>query len=467
MRHDRQKKQSGGAKTSILLLVILLILIGLPVLYLSVGFSYAEPETQAARAPMPSSERYAFHAGTRTVEIAVDASDIGWLLRSEEGLSDALDEVAAQLAPYHLELARYGVAFSDGVAKLGVQLRWHNVLPIPLEARFAVDSSGTQINANLQDVYLGRLIRLSADTLPLPKEARAFSLDLTDIHSRFRQLENARIEGERLVLTCGVGREIVAEALANFESVDHCADFLGDFEAIAVSRALLDSAHADYAPFDALLKTCEQDPGYFVEFKRSELAVAEDFKARLYLTNAESAMLARFLPELTLESVETLSAQYDAQCNARIAELTTVVTNLQALNEARQIASDGKNLITLSPNRELLTPERLSGGAALFDWLDPASVRFAYGTRCSEYMTFRLDAISKMPKEDKNAFSGMNGNAKYAPVLLLRTVTGKPVAAFDPTGAGLMLLPLDEETFVSALESERIPVVDLDAEMLM
>ena len=458
-----QRGLHGGVKALVIVGIVLIALVGLPLLYLTcIGFAYDDTAALLAAEPMPLTERYAFHAEAESVSIAVDKSDLYWAA-AQEGYLDADGEVGRALADYGLTLQKTGVEISQDGVYLAAKLVYKGFLPVQAQARLSLSCSGRDVTARVEELRLGKWIALSPAQLPVDASLFTFTLDGGELHSRLEALQSIACEEGRLVLTCGVSREIVSEALENFGQVEEYAHYLGAFEAVAVARAYRDGDAGKVTDF---LRLCEKDPAHFLNFKISELAIAEDHKANQYLTNSDARYLPRFFPGLTRDAVQALSTEYDDAYALHRGQLQRMARLLQTMYEAMEITTDGAQFFTndgtMTPLTAALLAERAGEEEKVAtDWLDAGAARILYAHGASYYMTQNVPHIAKMPQSTRTAFRGLQTGDPYVPVLLVKMADGACRLAFFETGSKFRLEPVAEAQYNEWMGWATIPVVEL------
>ncbi len=458
-KSDAEKQKRGmkpGVKALLIVCIVLFVLVGLPLIYLS-AFGGACDNTDALlqQAPMPFAERYAFSAEDKTVSIAVDKGDLYWAA-AQEGLFDQDGEIARSLAAVGLTLRGTGISIDEGGITLTVKLLYQKLFPAPIRLRLTLENKGAEITAHVTEARLGKWIPLPVERL-IP-DLLTYTLDGGELHSRLEKLRSVTMEEGRIVFTCGVGEEIVREMLENYGQIEEYARYLGAFEAIQVARAYHDGNDAQVTAF---LTLCENDPAHFVDFKRSELAVAEDHKAGQYFTESDAQYLPRFFPELSADGIAELSTEYDDTYALHRSQLMAMAETLQTLYEAGSISTDGMHFLLLGDQAEPLTLPLLTEDASAFDWLDANAARVIYGHGGSYAMTQNVPPLSKTPKETSDAFAGMTLKDKYVPLLLVKMADGSPRLAFFISGGKFTLVDVTDAQYAEWMAMERIPVAEL------
>ena len=465
-KQTNKHKMSGGVKALLIILVILFLLVGVPFLYLSFGgYSFEDAEAAAGTPPMASAERYRFHAGDETEDILVTPGDLWWVTRNTD-MSDEWDSVYETLETYGLTLKSYGLTFGEGnKAFLDAKLIYKNFLPIPVRAETSFALSGKDLAITVDGISIGRLIHIDPATLPIGEDMLTFTLNLTDVHTRMEQLQTVKTENGNLVLTCGVGRELVAELLENLGQAEADALYMGDNEPLLLARTFAGRDHG--MELAELLSAWEKDGGAFVDFKRLELVYSEDFKAGLYFTCEDGRFLPRFLPEITAEQVQADSDAWYGERVKRYNQIVEAVENLAALNEARGLTLDTAAFLNTAGDGGKLELSQLAGTSGPPDWIEGDSVRFILGQNANYYMTNALDPIKKMPLADKavlSVLSGLDGNKVYVPLVMLRTANDRPAVAYVEKGGTFTMRQLVEDQYTDAMAKETMPVFDLKLE---
>ncbi len=464
------KKKRRGLTALIVLLSILFILVGIPMLYLSCfGFAYDKGEALAESKPMPTAERYRFYADTRTMDISAEPADLWWLLYKTDRMAGVFDEIDATLAPFKLTLKKAGISFDEAGMSVAAKLVLGGVVPLPLRADFGLAAEGPDVTVTLERVWLGRLISVDAATLceklSLNKDTLRIALNLGEVHSRLEAMTSVRTEPGRLVMRCGMGDVPADEILSNYDFVDRASDYLGDFEAIAVAKAI---HNGDGAVYDTLLRSLEADAGHYAEFRKSELAIAEDYVVKLYFQRAENQLLARFMPEVTAENVAALSEVYEAERASREENFRAIVKNLEQMFIRKEISIAGTGFVNLAADGAPLTLEQLAGSdwASVSEWLSEEETRIVYGHGGNYYQADPLEPLRKMPRElpDTLAIRDMRIGDVYNLLLMTRMTNDRPVLAYYVNGGRMYLTELTEEQYGEYLSAQHTPVYELGLE---
>lgn len=457
-----KKRTPGGVKALIVIFTLLFLLVGVPYLYMAFGgFPYTTAAESLSAPALTTGERYAFHPESRTMEISIEPSDLWWIVENTDVAED-MTALTETLSQYGLALKRYGLSFTTEGVVLDAKLLYKGFLPLPIRVTAGLSLTGRNLHIAPKMLYLGRLIKIPPESLPFDTEDLALTVELAKVHDRLKQLTGMRTEDGRLILTCGVGKEIVAEMLANMGQVEDDCLYLGEQDAGAVAREAATGTLG--AAFDTAMNEFARNPAYYGAFKTAELVDAEDFQASLYFGCQDAKYLPRFLPEVSKENVARLSEERDREKQTRREALIRVVKALDALNKDRQIALDATALINLSADKAPLSLNQFQDGPTVKSWLIEEGMRFILGSNANYYMTQALDPINKMPVENKAALKRLNGNEKYVPLLLIKTADGQPAVAYSEKGGTFTLRLIGQQQYHEMMNDTNIPVYELQLE---
>jgi len=218
--HPARKRSAGKIifwifSPFLLVLALAVLLFGALSLF---GFSYDDQAVLLERAPMSARDRYVFHAAQRTVDVAVDASDILFILSQTGEITPAalhsqLGEYGVDLSAYGLTFEKYGIRFDDG-ASITLLFRWLGFVPIPLRIDADASIANGELNLQIMKVHITKLAALSAQTLAetfgLEMEQLSYQISLEDLNTWLSGAHGVSFSGGNMVLPAESARSFSA-----------------------------------------------------------------------------------------------------------------------------------------------------------------------------------------------------------------------------------------------------------------
>ena len=135
------------------LLILLLAIGGCIFAVVTDDVAIDDPAALAAQEPMAASQRFTFDAAGETAQIALDKSDLWWLLLPEME-EDILLDVNRKLENYHLSVTGYGLDLTEEGVCLDLEAKFKSLrLPVHILTALEVDAAGASVT--LANVKLG------------------------------------------------------------------------------------------------------------------------------------------------------------------------------------------------------------------------------------------------------------------------------------------------------------------------
>ncbi len=474
--HPVKKKSAGKVVFWIFspfLLVLALVVLALGALVLF-GFTYDDPAALLAQAPMSAQDRYVFHAAQRTVDVAVDVSDILFILSQEGELTPAalqaqLKESGVDLPAYGLTLEKYGIDFDEG-ASVTLLFKWLGFLPIPLKLDADATVANGELNLVLTKVHVTKLIALSAQTLGeklgFDAQQLSYQISLKELNTWLSAARSVSFSNGKMELTCGIGEELFAEVRADayfaqnavyyIDSTPEHAIFLNAFSEKGNTLSL-------GSDFTALLETLEGQPGMIEQVRLNCLSLAYPYHANQAFEGAEGEYLTRFLPNVTKEAVAARHAEQYSLYQDRFAFMSRFIQGLNNLYQNKKISYSDGSLIDAATGEPLALSHIVEDYPLYEDFLRQADSRLMLCSGNIQGMAYGFDTpLKKMPHDKDATYPGLDKDQVYMVLLLTRMKTGQPAYVFLTGKLTAVIINLiSEQEYRAYMESAVVPSIVL------
>lgn len=472
------KKRSAGKivfwifSPLLLLLLLALILFGALSLF---GFPYDDQAALLEQAPMSAVERFAFHASEQTADVALDKSDILFILSEEFAISPAelqekLGQEGIDLAAYGLTLEKYGIWMDDGVY-VTLLFKWHNVVPVPLRIDLDVAVDDGELSLRATDAHITRFTSMSLEELGnkygFDAQRLSYQIAINDLNPWLSKVRNMTVSNGNFVLTYGIGKELFGEALAdssNAHNADYFIDDVPELSALIQSFVQQNGTNGDGDngdDFTALLSELEENPGKIEEVRLNCLALANSYQAEKAFEGEKRVYTARFLPNVTPEAVAARHDEIYSRVDERAALMRELVQKLNKLYQNGGILYSDTALLNAETGEPLSLSEVVDDFTPYECFLSEADSRLMLCSGEIQMMTFGFETpLKKLPHVKGAAYSGLERDRVYMILLLTRMKNGQPAFVYlsnDGRLTSLAVNPVTEEQYQAYMESESVP----------
>ncbi|HWQ57823.1 MAG TPA: hypothetical protein VN540_02295 [Clostridia bacterium] len=477
----RPKKKSAAGKVVFWLLspvwlVLIVALLAFGALNLF-GFTYDDQAALLAQPPMSAGERYAFHAGERTVDVALDPADLTFILSEQADADPAalqaqLKEMGVDLAAYGLTLESYGIRFDDG-AYITLLFRWLGFVPVPLRLDVEVAAEDDNLNIRVTDVHLTRLTSVTmeqlGEKLGFDLTQVSYQVSLADLCPWLSDLKAVSFSGGNMELTYGVGEELFAEVRADAYSAQQAVYFISDVEELSLFVDSFDEGNNALAlgdGFTALLVRLEADPGEIEQVRVNCLALANAYQANKAFAGEQAIYLPRLLPNVTQQAVAARHEEIYSLVEGRVALMRALVENMNKLYFKEGVSYSDEALLNAQTGEPLALEQLVDDFAPYESCFSVENSRVMLCTGGIQMIAFGFGTpLKNMPRADGATYPGLDKNEVYMVVLLTRVVDGTPAFVYlfnDGRLTHLTVRPVSEQDYGMYMASETVPAATFD-----
>ncbi len=436
------------------------------------GFSYDDQTALLAHAPMSVQDRYVFHAAERTADVALDASDILFILsRTGEITPAALEEklkgYGLDLSAYGLTLEKYGIRF-DGGPSITLLFKWLGFIPLPLQLDADASVANGELNLQITKVHITKLIALSAQTLGekfgFETEQLSYQISLKDLNPWLSDAHIVSFSQGNMVLTCGIGEELFSEVRADaffaqnaqyyIEGTPELTIFLNAFSEKENKLELGND-------FTALLERLEAEPGLIEDVRINCLALAYPYHADKAFEGAKGEYLTRFLPNVTTEAVTARHEEQYSLYEERVALMGRFIQSLNKLYQDGGISYSNENLLNAATGGKLTLSQIVDDYSPYEGFLPETESLLMLCSGAIQAMAFGFETpLKDMPHGEGATYAGLDKNQVYMVILLTRMKNGQPAFVYLAVKLTAVIIdPISQEEYSTYMESEYVPSI--------
>ena len=453
----------------LLVLILALLLFGALSLF---GFSYDDQTALLAQAPMSADQRYTFHAQERTVDTAVNTSDILFIL-SQEGeitpaaLQSQLKAYGVDLSAYGLSLAKYGVRFDDGVS-VTLLFKWLGFVPIPLQLDVDTSLANGELNLQVSRIHITKLAAVSLKTLEdkfgLDTERLSFQISLEDLNTWLSDVRSVSFSSGNMVLTYGIGEELFSEVRTDAYFAQHATYYIDGISELTIFLNAFSEKEGTLKlgdDFTALLGALEADPGMIEDVRINCLSLAYPYHANKAFAGEKGLYLTRFLPNVTQEAVTARHDQYYSLYEERVMLMGQLIQEQNKLYQNEKISYSDANLLNAETGDKLVLSQIVEDFTPYDKFLSETDSRFMLCSGDIQAIAFGFETPLKHLPHDKDVtYPGLDKDEVYMILLLTRMKNGEPAFVYlAVTLTAVMIDPISEEEYNSYMQSEYVPTI--------
>lgn len=455
----------------LLVLVPAVLLLGALSLF---GFAYDDQAALLAQAPMSARERYVFHAAERTVDVAMDASDILFILSQGGEITPAalqaqLGEYGVDLAAYGLSFEKYGIRFDDG-ASVTLLFRWLGFIPIPLQLDADASVANGELNLRVTKAHITKLVALSAqaiaEKLGFGTELLSYRISLEDLNTWLSGARGVSFSDGHMVLTCGIGEEFFSEVRADAYFARNAAFYIDGIPELTVFLNAFSEKENRLElgdDFAALLERLETQPGLIEEVRVNCLALAYPYHADKAFEGTKGEYLTRFLPNVTREAAASRHEELYSLYEERAALMGALIQELNKLYRDKGISYSDADLLNAATGETLSLPQIVADYSPYEGFLSQADSRLMLCGGDIRAMAFGFETpLKDMPRGEGATYPGLDEDQAYMVLLLTRMKNGQPAFVYLATKLTAVIIdPVSEEEYGAYMEAEYVPAVVL------
>lgn len=415
--------------------LLLILALALFAVLTSAGFPVYDQAALAQEAPMPASERYAISAAERRVEIAVDPSDVAYIIENGDLLD--IDEVMRMLSDYALTLSGYGLHFAPEGPLVNVKLTAFGFVPVPVQLALDVAArEGGEIALSLESAKLTKFYTMTADEIVdrfgLKKSDLAFTLDGADLSARLATLENISFQNDRMRLGCKIDTGLFTDVLRDPSYAAKIASFVSDSPALTafVRSGGTGAVRKFDESFDNMLKQLEEAPALWENTVIDCLAMANTDSLGQMFSGTAGLVMQRFLPDVTQQAVAARREAFTLRVADSEELLAAMVQNLDTLYTEGNLLYAGTHFVRKGAEDTPVTVENLVDDFGPYEGiLKPEETRIVLCSGGIENLCFGFNKkLSQMPRIKGVKYQNLYASEVHMPVIMTKLAGGQ--AAF-------------------------------------